>query len=59
MEYLMQHRQETIIYSKKKTLKLIKAQTKLALHQGIQKSKKIENIPTSFTDILLQIMSDI
>ena len=59
MGYLMHHPHEPIMYAKIKRIKLIGAHTNATSKQGMNKSIKIRNIPTSFTLIVMQIMEEI
>ena len=57
MEHLIQHPYEPIRYSGNKTTNVIKFPSYVTSKQEIQKSTKTMNITTSFTHILMQIMS--
>ena len=59
MEYLMQHPHESIMYSIKKIYKTGETPHQSYLKAGDAEIKKIRNIPTSFTHIVIQIIPEI
>ena len=57
MEHLIQHPYEPIVYSGNKTTNVMKVPSDVTSKQEIEKSTKTMNITTSFTHIVMQIMS--
>ena len=57
MKYLMYHPREPIMYSKNRIYKTEEPPSNVTSKQEVQKSTKIRNTLTSFTDIVMQIIS--